>query len=387
MGFPGRTLLIAAWTGAQTAGAAALLAPEAFRSMANTSVPVLHSQREYQRDFAEGQSGAAGHWFFYFDMRFALPETESARVQVPATIGDMQGELRKGAMGFRAAYLQDDYAIGLYDIAEAFSVSAPRAWNPAYRRYYGKDSSASGDDLAWGQGYQNFAITLERADHFRIALGLFDRSFPLFDGVGESARFALKPGPDSASAWEGSRDELQGFLDFDAHGYGFSSFYTLGQSLDLIGVRKRWRWGEAEVIPAVNYFRYRRRFQIGAEAIGIPAYQALELGSEAYADSRRGSDGERAVFGHATASLRYRLWPWRPPSGPSGFRVSALATGGWSDDALEKGVWGHSEGLAFDNFLKVLHFSLARSYDEPRTLEQMPLRGATVWDFDFKIAW
>jgi hypothetical protein len=390
MGLPARTLLLAATAAsavADAAGAASVLSPEAFRSMANSSVSVLQSQREYLGDFAERQSEATGHWFFYFDLRFALPETESARVVVPATVGDMQGELRKGALGFRLAYLQGDYAIGLYDVAEGFSVSAPRAWNPGYLRYYGKDSTASSNDLAWGQGYQNFAFTFERKEHFRIAVGLFDRSFPLFDAVGESARFALEPGPDSASAWQGSRDDLQSFVDVDVHGYGFSSLYTLGQSLDLFGIRKRWRWGGAELIPALNFFRYRRRFQMGAEAAGIPAFQALELGSEAYADSRRGSDGERAFFGHAAAYFRFRLWPWTSPSDKSRFRVAATASGGWSDDALEKGVWGRSEGLAFDNFLRVLHFSLAHSRNEPRVLQQMPLRGVDVWIFDFKIAW
>lgn len=386
MGLPARMLLLAALAGSDAAGAVSLLAPEAFRSMANSSVQVLRTQRDYLGDFAEGQSQATGHWFFSFDLRFDLPETESARVEVPATVGVMQGELRKGALGFRLAYLQGDYAVGVYDIAEAFSVSAPRAWNPEYLRYYGKDTSASSTDPAWGQGYQNFAFTFERADHFRIAFGLFDRAYPLFAGAGESARFRLEPGPDSASAWQGSRDVLQAFLDFDAHGYGFSSLYTLGQSLDLFGVRKRWRWGEADLVPALNFFRYRRRFQIGAEAAGIPAFQALEAGGEAYADSRRRSDGERAFFGHAAADLNYRLWPWRP-AGRSDFRVAATASGGWSDDALEKGVWGHAEGLAFDNFLKVLHFSLARSRNDPRALQRMPLRGAAVWNFDFKIAW
>jgi len=387
MGLPGRTLLIAALVIMDATGAYPLLAPDAFLSMANSSVSVLQTQREYLRDFEAGQSDATGHWFFYFDLRFALPETESARVRVPASVGNMQGELSNGALGFRVAYLQGEYAIGLYDVAEGFSLSAPRAWNPGYLRYYGKDSSASGNDLAWSQGYQNFAFTLERADHFRIAAGLYDRSYPLFIGDGESARFALEPGPDSASAWQGSRDALQAFLDFDVHGYGFSSFYTLGQSLDLVGIRKRWRWGESELIPALNYFRYRRRTQIGAEGKGIFPFPALELGSEVYADSRRGSDGERGFFGHAAADFRYRLWPWSTPSGRSRFHVAATASGGWSDDALENGVWGHSEGLAFDNFLKVLHFSLAHSRNEPRILQQMPLRGADVWNFDFKIAW
>lgn len=382
----GRTLLAALLAGVGGTGAAPL-APEAFRSMANSSVSVLRTQREYLSDFAERQSEATGHWFFYFDLRYALPETESARVQVPANVGEMQGELRKGALGFRLVYLQGDYAVGLYDIAEGFSVSAPQAWNPAYLRYYGKDSSASKEDPAWSQGYQNFAFTLERANHFRVALGLFDRSFPLFTGTGESERFALAPGADSASAWHGSRDALQAFLDLDVHGYGFSSLYTLGQSLDLVGIRKRWNWGEADLIPALNYFSYRRRIQVGMEAMGIPAFPSLALGSETYLDSRRDSDGERAYFGHAAATFRYRLWPWGPSSAPSHFQVAATGSGGWSDDALEKGVWGHSEGLAFDNFLKVLHFSLARSYNDPRALQQMPMRGATVWNFDFKIAW
>ncbi|MBW8888127.1 MAG: hypothetical protein JF616_10265 [Fibrobacteres bacterium] len=387
MGLSGRVLFVAALAVENAMGAPSLLAPEAFRSMANSSISVLRTQREYLRDFDEGQADATGHWFFYFDLRYALPETEGARMRIPTTVGEMQGELSRGALGFRVAYLQGEYAFGLYDIAESFSLSPPRAWNPAFLRYYGKDSSGAADEIAWSQEYQNFAITLERADHFRIAAGLFDRSFPLFSGAGENAQFALVPGPDSASAWQGSRDHLQAFLDIDVHGYGFSTLYTLGQSLDLIGLRKRWRWGEAELIPALNYFRYRRRSQIGAEAKGILPYPALELGSEAYADSRRASDGERGFFGHASASISYRLWPWNLPAGRSRFQVAANTSGGWSDDALEKGVWGHSEGLACDNLLKVLHFSLAHSRNDPRVLQQMPLRGADVWSFDFKFAW
>jgi len=227
MGFPWRSLLIATWAGARAAGSASLLAPEAFQSMANTSVAVLRTQRDYLREFADGQSAAAGHWFFYFDLRLALPETESARVRVPVNIGEMRGELRKGAMGFRLAYLQGDYVVGVYDVAEGFSVSAPRAWNPAYLRYYAKDSSA-GDDLAWSQSYQNFAFTFERKERL-------------------PRRLAGLPGI--------RRGRLRLLLDL------------LGRSLDLLGMRKRWRWGEAELVPALNYFRYRRRFLAGAKTV------------------------------------------------------------------------------------------------------------------------
>jgi hypothetical protein len=388
MGFPphaipGLVLAVAAQALALTS-----LAPEDFRSMANASVSVLGTQREYLDDFARERARETGTFFFYLDLRYALPETDRARVSVPATAGDMQGELRKGRLGFCLQYLSGDYAFGAYDIAEGFSVSAPRAWNPGYLRYYGKDTSAAGDP-AWSQGYQNFAFTLERAGRFRVAAGLFDRSFPLFADSGAGARFALEPAGDSSSPWRGSRDVLQGFLDAEIGGYGFSSLYTLGGGLDLMGIRRRWAWGEAEIVPAANYFRYRRRCQIGAEANGFALFPVLDLGAEAYADSRRGPGGRRGAYGHAEATVRYHLWGWgrTAAAGRPRFGMAATLSGGWSDDALESPAWGHAEGLAFERIFGVVGFSASRSVDEPRALQQMPLRGASVWNFDFKLAW
>lgn len=392
MGFPGRSLPLAdlALAGllafAADARALPALSPEDFRSMANSSVGVLRTQHEYLDDFARERDGRTRSFFFYFDLRYALPETDRARYAVPATAGDMEGELLKGRLGLCLLYLRGGYAFGIYDIAEGFSVSAPRARNPGYLRYYGKDSSGL-DEPAWSQGYQNFAFTLERAGLFRVAAGLFDRSFPLLEGAGDSARFALRPPADSASAWSGSRDVLQGFLDAEIMGIGISSLYTLGSALDLIGVRRRWSRGEAELVPAANYFRYRRRYQIGIEANGFAFIPALEAGCEAYADSRRDAGGGRGIFGHAAATLRYRVWGRPGTAERPRLGVVAMASGGWSDDALERGVWGHAEGLAIERLFGVIGFSVERSVDEPRALQQMPLGGAVVWNLDFKVVW
>lgn len=378
--------LAAALAGTAPASALPALAPDDFRSLALTSVSVLKTQREYLRDFAEERPGGPARFFFYFDLRYALPETDQARVAVPAAIGDMRGELSEGRLGVCALLLAGDYAFGFYDIAERFGITAPRDLNPGYGRYYGNGPSPEADGLAWSQGYQNFAFTLERRNRFRVALGLFDRDEPIVEGTGAGARFALKPGPDSASAWTGTRDRPQGFFDADIGGYGFSSLYTLGHSLDLIGFRKRWARGEAEISPAAHYYRFRRRIQIGAEARGWTVLDALSLSGEAYADSREAADGGRSLFGHGSASAACRLWPPTDP-GPRRFRAKATASGGWSNDAVGKGAWGHSEGLAFERLFGVVGFACERSFDDPRTLERMPLAGAAIWNFDFEIAW
>jgi hypothetical protein len=359
--------------------------PDAFNAIAKTSVNILLTQRHYLDEFETAKPEGPQGFYLYFDLNYDLPTADWSWVSIPVSVGDMQGELRKGRLGVDVGYKFNEYSFGIYDIAEGFSLSAPRARNPGFAQYYSADSSAAADVPTWNLGYQIFAFTLARQDYFHIALGLFSRNFPLVGDTG-APRFLLQPG-DSGQSWQGSRNEFQGYADLDIHGYDFSSLYTLGGTLDLIGFRKRWPLGDAQIQPTVNYFRYRRRWQAGMELTGYPAWRPLELGGEVYGDSRLEPEGERAMHGHAEAKAHYRLWPLTGESGARRFHFAATASGGFSSDALEQGVWGHAEGLAFENVFKVLQFSLERSENEPCRLLQMPLRNAVVWSFDFKVIW